>query len=172
MFGLFGKKKEEYPLMTSETIEPTDMLITTTEAKRIFKYFMKEIDFIEKDELSDRANDLGDVIREEMDTYKDTVSDQKLEISEEKKQLKEIKNSLKQCEDDSKEEIESELQDQIDHIAGLTDDLDLAVKELPNTPYMLVSTRAFIVKPKSGSLLNSAHFINKLFTSSGAIVSG
>ena len=140
MFGLFKKK---YPVLTNEMLEPVDSEISTTEAKKIYKQFMKQIGFLEKDELADHASYLSDEIKENEQYLKDDIADKKSEIKDEKERLKTLKANLKKSTDDTKEDIESDIEDCLLDIDYLNKDLD---KEMADLATFKKDKRAFLIE--------------------------
>ncbi|ABA90286.1 hypothetical protein Pcar_3051 [Syntrophotalea carbinolica DSM 2380] len=120
MFGFFKKK---YPLLKNEMITPVGEPVNTSEAKRIFKQFMKEIGYLEKDELTEHAGYLSEEIKDHEQGLREECLDKKEEIAEAKRLLKELKSNLKKAEGEEKEDIECEIED-------IEDDLEDFVKEL------------------------------------------
>ncbi len=140
MFGFFKKK---CPLLKEEMLTPVDEPISTTEAKRIFKQFMKDIGYLEKDELADHAGYLADEIKGHEQYLKEEVSDKKEEVAEFKRQIKEQNNSLKNADTAKKEDIQYEIDD-------LEDELVYSQKELEQATEVLSKfrkdKRAFLVE--------------------------
>lgn len=130
MFGLFGKKKK-YPLLKPEMIEPIDQPISTTDAKMIFKKYMKDIGYLEKDELSEHASYLGDEIKEMEQCHKEDIKDSKEEIKEAKAKVKELQKKLTSCKsEEEKEEIEEEIDDAKSEIEMAQEQIEESTKEL------------------------------------------
>ena len=122
MFGFFKKKKI---LLKDEMITPLGQPISTADAKRIFKTFMKETGYLDKDELSLHADYLSDEIRDHADYLKGCAQDANQDVSEAKKQLKTLRSKIKSVSDDSKQDIENE-------IANLEDDLVIFEEDKKN----------------------------------------
>lgn len=121
MFGLF---KKSYPVLTPEMFSPSDKPISTADAKKLFKQYMKNIGFLAREELSDHANYLGDEIKQDEEYLKGEWSEKKAEVSRITTRLKEIKKKLPSCADPTKKElIEGEIED-------LNEELEFASKEL------------------------------------------
>jgi hypothetical protein len=121
MFGLF---KKSYPVLTPEMFSPADKPISTADAKRLFKQYMKDIGFLDREELSDHANYLGDEIKQDGEYLKGDWLEKKSEVSRITTRLKDITKKVSSCADPKKKElIEGEITD-------LNEDLDFATKEL------------------------------------------
>lgn len=111
-FGLFGKK--EPPILRAGMLEPVDALISTAEAKRIFKEWMLKIGHLDRQEVGDHVGYFADAIKDheeylkmESDHEKDITKE---EIPEEKEYLKEAKRDLSKCKDDSQRaELQSDV---------------------------------------------------------------
>ncbi len=127
MFGLF---KKSYPILRTEMITPTDKLITTAEAKKLFKQCMKEIGCLARDELSEHANYLGEEIKQDEQYLKDEWTEKKGEVSRITPRLKELKKKLSSCADPKKKEwIEGEIEDVKEELDFATKELEKAAKE-------------------------------------------
>ena len=130
MFGLFGKKKT-YPLLTADKIEPVNEPISTADAKKLFKSYMKDIGYLERDELSEHAGYLGEEIKDMEQCHRDDIKDSKDEIKEAKAQIKILKKNLGSCKTgNEKEEIEAELEDLNDEIEMAQEQVDKTTQEL------------------------------------------
>lgn len=130
IFGLF-KNKKKYPLLKLEMIEPKDEPITTSEAKKLFKQYMLQIGYLEKEELSEHASYLVNEINENEQYLKDDIADKKKEIKEKTEILKTLKIKFNQCTDeDGRDDIESEIEDCSYDIDFLKNELDKIDKEL------------------------------------------
>ena len=140
MFGFFKKK---YPVLTADMFEPVDKEINTTEAKKLYKQYMKQIGYLEKDELSDHASYLADEIKENEQYLKDDVADKKSEIKDEKDRLKELKGKLKKANEDTKEDIEADIEDCQQDIEYLNNDLEKETAELTK---FKKDKRAFLIE--------------------------
>ena len=151
MFGLFRKKS--YPLLKNEMITPIDHPITTTEAKKLYKSYMKDIGFLEKDELSENAAYFGEEIRDMEQTYKEDIKESKETIKEAKVTIKEIKQQLKSCDS---EELKVDLQDQLEN---LQDEIDWEVEQIEKLEMELnefkKDKRAFLIEYVNNQISNS-----------------
>ena len=140
MFGFF---KKSYPILTAEMIKPEDQLITTTEAKRIFKEFMKRIGYLEKDELSLHASYLSDEIKDHQEGLKDECVSKKEEIKYEKASLKKFQAQLKKVTGEDEEDVLFEIECAEDNLKLLSVELEEATEKLAN---FKKDKRAFLVE--------------------------
>ena len=111
-------------------ITPLGQPISTTDAKRIFKAFMKETGYLDKDELSLHADYLSDEIRDHADYLKGCAQDANQDVSEAKKQLKALRNKIKSVSNDSKQDIENEIENIEDDLVIFEEDKKNASEEL------------------------------------------
>jgi len=140
MFGFFKKK---YPLLKEEMLTPVDEPISTTEAKRIFKQFMKDIGYLEKDELSDHAGYLAEEIKDHEQYLREELSDKKEDVAEAKRQIKELKSSLKKADAAKTEDIQYEIDDLEDELVYSQKELEEAAEALSK---FRKDKRAFLVE--------------------------
>lgn len=131
MFRFFKKK---YPLLKEEMLTPVDAPISTTDAKRLYKQFMKEIGFLEKDELSDSVSYLAEEIKDTEQYLREECADKKEEIADAKRQLKEFNERIKTADATERDDIEDEIRE-------LKDDLEYYQTELEEAAEALAKFR-------------------------------
>ena len=124
-------KPKPYPILTPDMFKPADLKITTTEAKRLFKQYMKDIGYLNKDELTEHAGYLSDDIhsieedlRSDMNAAKETIKDSTGSINT-------LKKELAKCTDTArKEEILDDIEDAEFDVESSAQDLAEAQKAL------------------------------------------
>lgn len=127
MFGLFKKR---YPVLTLEMFSPSDKPISTADAKRLFKQYMKDIGFLAREELSDHAGYLADEIKQDEEYLKGEWLEKKNEVSRITTRIKELKKKIPGCTDPTKKElIEGEIEDLKEELEFATKDLEKAAQE-------------------------------------------
>lgn len=123
--ALAKSKPKTYPILKPDMFQPADLKITTNEAKRLFKKYMKDIGYLDDDELSEHAGYLADAIRSneedlrsDMNAAKETIKDSTIRISA-------LKKELATCVDEARrEEIADEIEDEESAIESDTQDLE------------------------------------------------
>lgn len=118
-------KAKTYPVLRADMLQPVDKLITTKEAKRIFKEWMLQIGCLDKQEVGDHVGYFADEMREHEQSLKEEVQCAKADLAEEikivKESIKDSKTQLKACRNsDEKLEIETELKDLELELTALT----------------------------------------------------
>lgn len=151
MFGLFGKKS--YPLLKPEMIEPVDQPLSTTDAKKIFKAYMREIGYLDKDELSEHAGYLGEEIRDMEQAHREDIRDSKEVIREAKRRIKSFNKKLISCTSEEKrEEFEVEIHDAEGEIEWELKQIEKSTKELED---LKKDKRPFLVDYVNSQLSDS-----------------
>ena len=122
MFGLF--KKKEFPLLTSEMLEPVDKDVTTQEAKSVFKQYLLQVNFCDKSEASDLVRDFAEELKDHLKMLKEDLADVKNELKDEKLNLKQLKAKLiKVASGEAAEDLNEEIEFSQDDILSLEKDI-------------------------------------------------
>ncbi|WP_294346927.1 hypothetical protein [Prosthecochloris sp.] len=126
MFNFF-KKKPKYPVLTSGMIEPTDALLTATDAKKAYKSFMVQIGYLDKSDKLEISSYVG-YFAEAMKAYengsKNECNECKKSISDHKKEIKRLENKAKIVKEEwEQEEIKAEIELVKEEIEMYTKDL-------------------------------------------------
>ena len=121
MFGLF--KKKEFPLLTSEMLEPIDKDVTTQEAKSVFKQYLLQINFCDKSEASEIVRGFAEEMKDHLQMLKEDLSDIKNELKDEKLNLKQLKAKLANVSGEEAEDLNEEIEFSKDDILSLEKDV-------------------------------------------------
>ena len=121
MFGLF--KKKEFPLLTSEMLEPVDKDVTTQEAKSVFKQYLLQVNYCDKTEASDLVRDFAEDLKDHLQMLKEGLADAKNELKDEKLNLKQLKAKLSKASEQEVEELNEEIEFSQDDILSLEKDI-------------------------------------------------
>ena len=141
IFGLFKKR---YPLARLDMIEPLDLPISATEAKKFYRWFVKEIGFAtDRQDIADGARYLGDEIKYWQQALKDECEQYAADLKEAKANLAEAEKRLAKCRDaDMREDLEVDVADCRSDVDTISEDLAKAKRELADFKN---DKRAFVI---------------------------
>lgn len=88
-------KAKTYPLLTSAMFS-ADGTISTTDAKRLFKKYMLDIGYLEKDEATEHAEYFADAMKEQLTALQDDINDAKEALAEAKKEANDFEGLTKE----------------------------------------------------------------------------
>lgn len=121
MFGLF--KKKEFPLLTSDMLEPIDKDVTTQEAKSVFKQYLLQVNFCDKSEASDMVRDFADEMKDHLNMLKEDLGDLKNDLKDEKNNIKVLKSKFLKSDGDEADEISEEIEMSQEDILSFEEDI-------------------------------------------------
>lgn len=121
-----------YPILRPEMLLPRGAPIPTASAKQLFKKWMLQIGYLDKQEVGDHVLYLADAIKDHEQFLKDELADVRSNISEEMRSLKsdrrDLEKSLVSCKDQTQKlSIDSEIAELDTSIAQLQTEIDDAV---------------------------------------------
>ena len=117
-------KPKTYPILTPDMFQPADLKITTAEAKRLFKQYIGQICYLEKDEITEHAGYLADEIHGQEEALREDVASAKESIKSSTGRINTLKKTLAKCTDETrKEEILEEIEAEEFEIESATQDL-------------------------------------------------
>jgi hypothetical protein len=124
IFGFF-RRKPRFPILTTEMIQPLDKIITATEAKQLYRSFVKQIGFsTDRDDIADGARMLGEMIKDHADTFREEYKDAVDGIKNAKAQLIELRQRLTTCAEAEREDIAWEIEDNESDIVKYEKDIE------------------------------------------------
>lgn len=124
IFGLF-RRKRRFPVMTSDMIQPIDKEITATEAKQLYRAFVKQVGFAtDRDDIAEGARMLGEMIKDHADSFREDCEHTVAEIKETKLRLAELKRRLADCAEAEREDLALDIEDAESEIVDLEKDLE------------------------------------------------
>ena len=118
VFGIFKKKK--YPKLSLEMFQPQNKPIKIATGKKLVKDFLLQIDYCDKEEAKEYAEEFENHIKLEIDELKSNLNFSKVSIKEDKEYLKDQKLKLKSESDE----------DEIEHLESEIEDTELRLKEI------------------------------------------
>lgn len=155
MFGLF---KKQFPVLTTEMLEPVDVPISTANAKKIFVLWMVKIGYLDREEalhqvryLAEEMKDHEDYLRLERDSKRDELKDAKdehksevatlrSEIAQKQKELVELRIAAKDQAVDPKL-AKAELFEAESELTNLKSDLQVLISNQSE------QTRSWLAQP-------------------------
>jgi hypothetical protein len=108
MFRFFRKKR---PTLKPEMIEPADVPISTTEAKRIYRDYLKAYDRdLDARGRAEAVQQFAYLMKEREEEYTLAIANKKEGIKDTLSDIKELKARLKKAPGDDREDIEGEIE--------------------------------------------------------------
>ena len=105
-----------YPVLTAEMFNPSDAKISFADAKKLFRKYMLQIGYLDKQEVGDHVAGFADEVRQHEQYLKDELAgmqsdpDLNYDVAEHKRVLKALRRDIEKCVDaQEKASLESQL---------------------------------------------------------------
>lgn len=97
-------------VMTPDMIRPLDKPVSTNRATQIYKKYMLEVGYLEKDDIADYVRSLKEDMLEWEEELKYEITSTKEQVAEAKAEVKRLHKQLRKCkDDDDREYVQEEL---------------------------------------------------------------
>jgi phenylalanyl-tRNA synthetase alpha subunit len=124
-----------YPILRPSTLQPADAPIPTAAAKQIFKQYMLQIGYLDRQEVGEHVRYLADELKEHEQVLKDELANIRSNVSDEltelRPHLRQMKKEWAACKEPTeKQSLEDEIEETERQINRSHRELDEAMQKL------------------------------------------